>query len=206
MSETHPHRGQTTEKHSRNHAQDTGSNADDSEGSEIVRRKITLTRRMDNLIQELAATYYGNNASQLVRSSVIDHERTLDGAGEELLRKLVTLVEGLKEDVNELQEAMEEGTSGSQAYPGEEGTGAKATDSVGIASDDEPMSEEMYWVDTMITEAYPDSQSVDDLVAAGNLSETDVRHALIDLNDRGKITSSRIDGTIRYTATTDDTK
>jgi DNA-binding transcriptional ArsR family regulator len=170
-----------------------------------VRRKITLTQRMDNLIQELADTYYGNNASQLVRSSVMDHKRTLDGSGEELLRKLVTLVEGLREDINGLQEAMEESTSGSQAHSSEEDAEAKAADSV-MASDHEPMSDEMYWVDTMITEAYPDSQSVDDLVTAGNLSETDVRHALIDLNDHGKITSSRIDGTIRYTATTDNSE
>lgn len=205
MSETPLHRGTTVER-SRKDAQDTESNDHSSEGSEIVHRKISLTRRIDQFLQETAATYYGDNCSQCVRIALLDHKRTLDGAGEKRLQEMATLIEGLREDINELQEAMEKIISGSKPHPGEGGAGAKPTDTVGIAPDHNPMSDEMYWVDKMITEAYPDSWSVDEFVAAGDLSKTEVQHALIDLNAREKITSSRIDGTVRYTATIDDSE
>ena len=107
MSETHPHGDRTTEKRNDNHGQATGA-TEDSEGSEIVRRKISLTRRMAHFIQNPPANYHDDNSSRLVRSSAMDRDYTLDGADVDRFRKMLTSADGLRADISDPHKVSEE--------------------------------------------------------------------------------------------------
>lgn len=82
--------------------------ADDGDaGPEIVRRKFTLSREHDELLQDLAETNYQGNCSQCIRAAIKDHERSLDGSDEFEFRQLRSAVEQLESRVDDLTEEIQ---------------------------------------------------------------------------------------------------
>lgn len=171
---------------------------------EIVRLKFTLPKRKSDRFQELANKHYAGNTSEFLRSAGEDHARTLKGGGRTLLRETLDEVKHNGEAVDELQEALNESDSGPEQPSAAEIDRSASEDTVvGEVSGHDAIQGDMWPVYRRLADAYPAALPVDELVASGDLSETDVRHALIDLQDRGKIVSSSVEGITQYEITAD---
>lgn len=180
--------------------------AEDDE-SEIVRRKFSMPKQKADRIQVLANEHYAKNQSQLVRSAIEDHAYTLEGRGRTLLQEAIDEVKRVGEIVNELQEVLNESDSGSEQPSTPEMAGAAPKNTVkGKANGHDVIQGDMWPVYRKLADAYPAALPVDEIVSSGDLSETDVRHALIDLRDHGKIASSSVEGTTQYEITTDESE
>ena len=180
---------------------DHGTGEDESV---IVRRKFSMPKRKANRIQVLADEHYADNQSQLVRSAVEDHAYTLEGRGRTLLQEAIDEIKRIGEIVDELQEALNKSDSGSEQPSTAEMAVATSEDAVGgETSGHDAIQGDMWPVYRRLADAYPAALPVDELVSSGDLSETDVRHALIDLQDRGKIVSSSVEGITQYEITAD---
>lgn len=70
------------------------------------RRKFTLTSNISHQIDELAKDHTGGNASQLVRSSIKDHARTLEDRDEFELKKLQREIQQTTEKVDVLIDSL----------------------------------------------------------------------------------------------------
>lgn len=182
------------------------STADDHVPSEpeIVRRKITLPKKKADRLQALANEHYAGNRSQLVRSAIEDHAHTLRGRGRTLRQEILDEIKRVGENVDKLLEALNESDSASEQPTAAEIAGAASGAAEGGASDHNVIEGDMWPVYRCLADAYPGALRVDELVSSGDLSETDVRHALIDLRAREKIVSSSVEGTIQYSIVTDE--
>jgi predicted Rossmann fold nucleotide-binding protein DprA/Smf involved in DNA uptake len=136
-----------------------------------------------------------------VRSAIEDHRCSLEGEDDPLLRQIADEINQTQETVDQLHEVLLNTDSEQMTGPTEE-VGSKATMSSHKSLND-AMSEEMWLVSRRLLATHPTAQSVDELAESRELSATEVRHALIDLEDRGEVRSSRIDGVTQYTAVTD---
>lgn len=174
---------------------------------EIVRRKFSMPKRKADRIQVLANEHYAKNQSQLVRSAIEDHAYTLEGRGRTLLQEALDEVKHVRDAVNELQEAWNENDSASEQPSTSETAEAAPGDTVeDRVSGHDAIQGDMWPVYRRLADAYPAALPIDELVSSGDLSETDIRHALIDLQDRGKITSSSVEGTPQYEITVDESE
>jgi hypothetical protein len=174
---------------------------------EIVRRKFSMPKPKADRIQVLATEHYADNQSQLVRSAVEDHAYTLEGRGRTLFQETLDEIERIGEVVDKLQEARNESDSSSEQPSSTKTAGTVAEDTVeGRVSGHDAIQGDMWPVYRRLADAYPAALPVDELVLSGDLSETDVRHALIDLQDRGKIVSSSVEGTTQYEITADESE
>jgi hypothetical protein len=170
---------------------------------EYTVRKFTLPVEQNERIDSLARSHYGGNGSHYLRAAHADHARTLSGEGE-VLQDLITDVKRLSDAIDELKEILDANGSGAGGQPAPNQTNHGAVD--GEFHDSTPMNDDMYRVHQRLIDAYPAEQLLGEIVDSTDLSETEVRHALVDLNDRGQIAPSRIDCTTRYTVTTDDSE
>ncbi|POG53807.1 hypothetical protein [Haloferax marisrubri] len=60
----------------------------ETDSPEIVRRKFTLTKSLDEQLVSAAAESYGGNVSLFLRQAISDHQKTLDGDGRLALQRL----------------------------------------------------------------------------------------------------------------------
>ncbi|GAB7018737.1 helix-turn-helix domain-containing protein [Halostagnicola bangensis] len=67
----------------------------------FVRRKFTITERLDQTLQEMAARHYQGNVSLCLRAAIESHRETLEGDGQfaarQVARQLDTLQQGMQE-------------------------------------------------------------------------------------------------------------
>lgn len=172
---------------------------------EIVRLKFTLPKRKADRFQALANKHHAGNTSEFLRSAGEDYAHTLNGGGRTLLRETLDEVKHNGEAVDELQKALNESDSASEQPSVAEKAGAASEVAVEEEVNDHDVIEGDMWpVYREIADAYPGSLCVNEIVSSGNLPETDVRDALIDLQDCGKITASSVGDTTQYKITVDE--
>lgn len=72
---------------------------------EFIRRKFTITKRLDNELVRLADQYYQGNVSLCIRAAIEDHRETLERApnNEYSLQKLTRTMEQLREEQTAIQ-------------------------------------------------------------------------------------------------------
>lgn len=174
------------------------SSQEDRSSPEIIRRKFSLTKRHDDIIDELADKHYGGNRSQCVRSALEDHARTLDGVGEPLLRQIADDVSEVKERFSSLQENLEDSD---KYHPTEVDSG---TDENVVLTSEEEFSDEMWVVYRRLSNKFPGDLSEEEIVTEIELPAVDIRHALIDLVDAGFAQKEMKGGTAYYQMTTDE--
>lgn len=174
------------------------------EPPEYVVRKFTLPPNQDARLESLAGSHYGGNCSQCLRTALKDHARTLNNEDGASLQEVMKEVSQIKSSVEQLQEEFEEIDVKDGEYSETEQTGRDVINDK--LHDDVLLDDDMYQIYRKLVDTYPEEQLLDEIVESTPLSEIKVRHALLDLSDRGKITSSTIDGTVRYTVSTDDSE
>ena len=173
--------------------------------SETVRRKFSMPKRVADRIRVLAIEHYGKNQSQLVRSAVADHAYTLEGGDRTLLQEATDGIDYLRETVDELQDDLDMIDPGSEQRSATEIAGAPSENAAEDSLNGHNVIQGDMWpVYRQLADAYPAMLTVDALVSSNELSTVDIQHALIDLQDRGKIASESVEGTVQYKITTDE--
>ena len=173
--------------------------------SETVRRKFSMPKRVADRIRVLAIEHYGKNQSQLVRSAVADHAYTLEGGDRTLLQEATDGINYLCETVDELQDDLDMIDPGSEQRSATEIAGAPSENTAEDSLNGHNVIQGDMWpVYRQLADAYPAVLTVDRLVSSSDLSEVDVRHALVDLQNRGKIASGGGERLIEYEITTGD--
>ncbi|ELZ06178.1 hypothetical protein C482_00110 [Natrialba chahannaoensis JCM 10990] len=69
----------------------------------FVRRKFTITERLDQTLQEMAARHYQGNVSLCLRAAIESHRETLEGDGQFAVRQVVRQLDTLQQAMQELQ-------------------------------------------------------------------------------------------------------
>lgn len=175
------------------------------DGPEIVRRKYSMPEKTADKIQALAIEHYGGNQSLFVRSATADHAYTLKGRGRRLIQETLDEIKNVGEAVDRLQENLNASNSGSKGSSSARIVGSSSENTVeDTVSDRNAIHGDMWPVYRGLADAYPVALSIDDLASSRNLSKVAIRHALIDLRDRGKIMSNGGERMVKYEITTDE--
>jgi hypothetical protein len=77
--------------------------------STFVRRKFTITEKLDDVLTEMAAQNYQGNVSLCLRAAIEDHRATLEGTGTDSLavQRLVVKLETIMEQQESVQSTVE---------------------------------------------------------------------------------------------------
>lgn len=78
-----------------------------TEEAEFVRRKFTITERLDAELEDMATQHYQGNVSLCLRQAIADHRQTLDGDGRLALKRLSKNVRQIEGDVEDLKQVTE---------------------------------------------------------------------------------------------------
>ncbi|WP_323173201.1 helix-turn-helix domain-containing protein [Natrialba sp. PRR66] len=69
----------------------------------FVRRKFTITERLDQTLQEMAARHYQGNVSLCLRAAIESHRETLEGDGQFAARQVARQLDLLQQGMRDLQ-------------------------------------------------------------------------------------------------------
>jgi hypothetical protein len=174
-------------------------------GSRMTERKISLQEQENELLEKLAEDNYGGNCSQTVRSAVRSYERIQNGGGEARRQRIEHEVNRIGEAVDQLTECFQENEFDSTSDRPVKETGKESVMATGekISSETTTSSRNMQLVYRVILREYPDTISIDEIVSLEELSETEIRHALVELEMEEEIEIIRINGTSQVAAQTE---
>ncbi|ARS89334.1 hypothetical protein [Natrarchaeobaculum aegyptiacum] len=69
----------------------------------FVRRKFTITERLDQTLQKMATRHYQGNVSLCLRAAIESHRKTLEGDGQFAARQVARQLDALQQGMQELQ-------------------------------------------------------------------------------------------------------
>lgn len=162
-----------------------------------TQRKISVTKSHNDKMQKLADEYYGGNVSQLVRSAIEDHARTINGVNENLLRELLDDVIEIKELIDQLNTQINQQNTDSDPNSPKYTTDNNG-DSQYTANENSILSDNMLSVYQYLANYYPNFRSRLNIISDISLLEDDVNRALFNLKARGDIDYKTIENIRHY--------
>jgi DNA-binding transcriptional ArsR family regulator len=94
----------------------------------VVRRKFSLTKEIDEQLQELASQHYQGNVSLCIRAAFKEHQRTVHGEGRLALKRLEQEVSRLSEQISNLETKIAESGSDEDAIGQDSAMRSQRTD------------------------------------------------------------------------------
>jgi hypothetical protein len=79
----------------------------DDSTNEIIRRKFTLAKQLDEDLERMAKTHYQGNVSLCLRQAITDHQETLNGTGRLTMKRLARDIVELKDQSEKLTQTVE---------------------------------------------------------------------------------------------------
>ncbi|RQG92831.1 hypothetical protein EA462_00975 [Natrarchaeobius halalkaliphilus] len=74
----------------------------------FVRRKFTITKVLDQMLQEMATRHYQGNVSLCLRAAIESHRENLEGEGEFAAHQIKRQLDGLEQRVQKIQMNVDE--------------------------------------------------------------------------------------------------